>query len=95
MTTSTQTRCSDKYLQRTFDPNEWYSPPLWSPYWRRHKYSLEKVQRRTTKTVPEVKELSYRERTTAVDLLTLEDRETRGDLITTLKFVKLFNSIRY
>lgn len=49
--------------------------------------------RQETKCIREVAELSYRERTAAIDLLTLEKRK-REDEITTFKFLNRFDECR-
>lgn len=52
---------------------------------------LERVQQRPTKTGPELRDLNYRERTAALNLLTFADRRSRGDVIGTFKFVSGFD----
>lgn len=39
-----------------------YAAPVWSPHSRGHSDLLEKVQRRATNTVPEIREYNYGER---------------------------------
>ena len=51
----------------------------WSPYTRRDINKLEQVQRRATKLVPELSQLSYEERLSRLGLTPLEERRTRGD----------------
>lgn len=47
-----------------------YASPFWIPRLRRHTDLLEKVHRQATKTVPEIWELSYREKSAAIDART-------------------------
>ena len=59
----------------------------WSPYTRRDINKLEQVQRRATKLVPELSQLSYEERLSRLGLTPLEERRTRGDMIQTYKIL--------
>jgi len=49
--------------------------------------ALEKVQRRATKLVPEVRSVPYEERLKRLDLWNMKDRALRGDLIETYKIL--------
>jgi ribonuclease P/MRP protein subunit RPP40 len=49
---------------------------------------IEGVQRRATKLVVEMKEMSYEERLKFLDMTTLETRRVRGDLIEVFKIMK-------
>ena len=69
-------------------PHLEYCVQVWSPYLQRDKDVIEKVQRRATKIVPELRNLSYEERLVQLKLTTLENRRVRGDLIEVFKFVK-------
>ena len=48
---------------------------------------LERIQRITTKMVPELEDLIYDERLKQMQLNTLEERRERGDLITIYKLM--------
>ena len=56
---------------------------------------MESVQRRATKLVPELKKLSYEERLKKTNLLSLEARRARGDLIQFFKVVKGIDKINW
>jgi hypothetical protein len=64
-----------------------YCVQVWSPYKRKHINLIERVQRRATKLVPALRDLSYEERLSRLNLTTLEERRTRGDRILTYKLI--------
>ena len=64
-----------------------YCVQVWSPYKRKHINLIERVQRRATKLVPALRDLSYEERLSRLKLTTLEERRTRGDMILTYKLI--------
>ena len=64
-----------------------YCVQIWSPYKQGDIDLLEKVQRRATKIVPELKNLSYDERLRSLNLTTLKERRIRGDMIETYKLL--------
>ncbi len=47
----------------------------WSPFYNKDINELEKVQRRATKMIPEVRHFDYENRLKALDLTTLEVRD--------------------
>ena len=53
----------------------------WSPYLRKDIYMLDKIQRRATKLIPGLRDLTYEERLNECGLKTLETRRLRGDQI--------------
>jgi len=57
--------------------------PVWVglPYKKGDIEVLEKVQKKATKIIPEMRHLPYRERLKACKLLTLHFRQVRGDMI--------------
>ena len=59
-----------------------YSPQIWNPHYAKDITALEKVQRRATKMVPELSDMSYDERLKVLKLYLLKDRRLRGDMIT-------------
>ena len=68
-------------------PHLEYCVQVWSPYKQKYIKLLERVQRRATKLVPELRELEYPDRLKRLGLTTLEERRVRGDMIQTYKFI--------
>ncbi|MEW8548554.1 MAG: reverse transcriptase family protein [Candidatus Thiodiazotropha sp.] len=64
-----------------------YCVQAWCPYYRKDIEILEKIQKRATRMVPELKNLSYSERLKHLGLTSLEDRRKRGDLIEAYKII--------
>ena len=64
-------------------PHLEYGSVIWSPHLKKDIDAIERVQRRATKLVPEVRDLCYEERLRALDLPTLKFRRDRADLIET------------
>ena len=65
-----------------------YGAAVWSPHQKGDIEKVEKVQRRATKMIKEIRHLSYQERLKECNLMTLEMRRRRYDLIETFKIVK-------
>ena len=64
-----------------------YCVQVWSPNKQKHIDLLEGVQRRATKAVLGLRNMSYEERLRELGLLRLEDRRVRGDMIETYKII--------
>ena len=64
-----------------------YGNSIWYPITKKNKQAIENLQRRATKIVPEIKDLSYEERLRELNLPTLEYRRRRGDLIQMFKIL--------
>ena len=64
-----------------------YCIQAWNPYYRKDIDILEKIQKRATRMVPELRNLSYCDRLKRLGLTTLEDRRKHGDLIETYKII--------
>ena len=71
-------------------PHLEFASCVWSPHFKCTINALERVQRRATKIVPEVRELPYSERLERLNLETLEFRRKRADL---LEVYRLQNNI--
>ena len=67
-------------------PHLEYAVQFWSPNYIKDQNLLERVQRRTTKQIPTLRNLSYEERLKRLDMFPLYKRRVRGDLIKSLKF---------
>ena len=62
-------------------PHLEYYIQAWRPYRKKDIDTLEKIQRRSTKMIPELRDLSYEERLNECGLTNLETRRLRGDQI--------------
>ena len=58
-----------------------------------YKKRIIKIQRTATKMVPELKDLTYEERLTELELPTLQERRERGDLITLYRIMSGIDKI--
>ena len=70
-----------------------YCVQAWRPYLVKDTELMEKVQKRMTRVLPDLKNMSYPERLKILGLTTLESRRLRGDLIEVFKVVKGFDNI--
>ena len=64
-----------------------YANDVWSPRLKRNVHALESIQRRATKLIPHLTNLSYEERLTKLKLPTLVYRRNRNDMIQVFKYV--------
>ena len=70
-----------------------YCSPIWSPHLRKDIDEIERVQRRATKLVKGLAELSYEERLRKLDIPTLAYRRIRADILQTYKILKGHDSL--
>ena len=68
-------------------PHLEYCIQAWRPYRKKDIDILERIQRRATKIIPQLGDLSYEERLTECGLTTLETRRLRGDQIKVFKIL--------
>ena len=62
-------------------PHVEYATCIWNPYLKYNMDMIERVQRRATKIVPSLRDLSYTDRLKKLNLETLEYRRRRADLL--------------
>ena len=62
-----------------------YCSSVWSPYMKKDIEAFEKVQKRATKILPQLKHMYYSDRLKACKLPLLHYRRIRGDMIETYK----------
>ena len=74
-------------------PHLEYCSPAWSPYYKKDKDLLEKIQHRFTRMFPELRNLQYSERLNKLGLWTLEERRNRADLIEVYKILNGFSVV--
>ena len=85
---------SFKIIYKTYArPHLDYCSQIWSPHLKKDINLIEGVQRRATKLVKGLRNLSYEERLVSVGLTTLKFRRTRGDLIETFKIMKNIDKV--
>ncbi len=68
-------------------PHLEYAVRVWAPYKNKHVIALENVQRRATRLVPSLRNLSYENRLRCLKLPTLVYRRLRGDMIEVYKLL--------
>ena len=74
-------------------PHLEYCIQAWRPYRKKDIDTLERIQRRVTKMIPELRDLSYEERLKECGLTTLETRRLRGDQIEVFKILNGYENI--
>ena len=74
-------------------PHLEYCIQAWRPYRKKDIDTLERIQRRATKMIPELRDLSYEERLKECGLTTLETRRLKGDQIEVFKILNGYENI--
>ena len=69
-------------------PHIEYCVQAWRPYYQKDVDNLEKIQRRATRMMEELRGMEYEERLRQTRLVTLEARRTRADIIEVFKIMK-------
>jgi hypothetical protein len=70
-----------------------YCSSIWFPLYKYESAEIEKVQKRATKLVPELKDLSYPSRLRKLNITTLLYRRERTDMIQVFKILNNFDNI--
>ena len=68
-------------------PHLEYGGCIWGPFFKTDQKAVERVQRRATKLVPELRQKPYPERLRLLDLPSLYHRRRRGDMIKTYQIL--------
>ena len=68
-----------------------YANPVWNPHRIDHITTIENVQRRATKLVPPLRNLTYEDRLRKLQLPTLAYRRLRGDMIELYKNFNIYD----
>ena len=74
-------------------PHLEYCIQAWRPYRKKDIDKLERIQRRATKMIPELRDFSYESCLLECDLTTLETRRLRGDQIEVFKIVNGYEDV--
>ena len=69
-------------------PHLEYCVQFWSPHYQKDVMALEGVQKRFTRMLPGMEDISYEERLNKLGLFSLERRRLRGDLIEVYKIMR-------
>ena len=76
-------------------PHLEYCTVAWSPHYFKDKELLERVHKRFTRMIPELKQLAYADRLDILKLWTLEERRVCADLIEVYKIVHGLSAIPF
>ena len=74
-------------------PHLEYCIQTWRPYRKKDIDKIERIQRRATKMIPELRDLSYESRLLQCGLTTLKTRRLRGDQIEVFKIVNGYEDV--
>ena len=76
-------------------PHVEYCSSVWSPYFKKDKEQIERIQHRFRRLIPSIKHMTYDERLAKLGLWSLEEPRNRADLIETFKLVKGMTRVPY
>ena len=68
-------------------PHLEYANVVWGPKYKLDQQKIERVQRRATKLIENIKDLPYQDRLRALNMPSLQHRRLRGDMIETFKII--------
>ena len=68
-------------------PHLEYANAVWGPHYEMDQQKIQRVQRRATKLIEDIKDLSYEERLCSLNMSSLQHRRLRGDIIDSYKIV--------
>ena len=74
-------------------PHLEYCIQAWRPYRKKDIDKLERIQRRATKIIPELRDLCYESRLLQCGLTKLDTRRLRGDQIEVFKIVNGYEDV--
>ena len=74
-------------------PHLEYCNSVWSPQYKRDAELIEKVQKRATKMIPELRDMEYENRLMELRMPSLTYRRLRGDMVETYKYLHGHNEV--
>ena len=74
-------------------PHLEYAVQFWCPYYQKDIDLMERVQRRATKLIPDMRNIPYEDRLKRLNLFSLETSRLRGELIQVFKILHGYDDI--